>query len=162
MPPKKQITREQIIDKAFELAKEKGFEKITVRVLASELHCSTQPIYLSFKDMNELKKTIAEKSINYMLMYIDKYAKDNYSPLVSRLLGYVQFASEEKYLYQLIFSSEIMNQEKLVSLVPIHDKLDLNMLIYAHGIIMMNTFGSLTMKWEQIKELILDAYTSFQ
>lgn len=58
MPAKRIITREMIIEKALEIAKEKDFSFINARLLAKELNCSTQPIYWSFKNMDDLKKNI--------------------------------------------------------------------------------------------------------
>ena len=51
MPPKVKIPREAIIEKAFELTKAYGFEKVTARFLASELKCSTQPVFHAFSNM---------------------------------------------------------------------------------------------------------------
>ena len=162
MPPRKQITKEQIIEKAYALSRANGFERLTVRILAAELHCSTQPIYVSFQDMKELKNTLAEKALQLMTCYMEKYEADKQPALLSRILGYVEFANQEKHLYQLIFSSEIMSQDKVISLVHVENELELNMLLYAHGIIMMSTFGTISMEWTQCKELILKAYQHFQ
>lgn len=162
MPPKKQVSKEQIINKSYELVRKNGSESLTARILAKELNCSTQPIYMSFCDMNELKNTLAEKSMGFMLQFIESYSDKNYSPLLSKILGYVQFAYEEKYLYRLIFSSQIMNLDKTGMLVTRNDDLELNMLIYAHGIIMMKSFGTLTIEWEQIRKMIVNAYEQFQ
>lgn len=161
MPPKKQICKEQIIDKSYEIVRKKGFESLTARLLAKELNCSTQPIYMSFSDMNELKNTLAEKCITFMMQYIENYSIKKYPPLLSRILGYVQFANEEKYLYQLMFSTQIFNLDQVRKLVAGNDELELNMLIYAHGIIMMKAFGTLTIEWEQIQEMIINAYNYF-
>ena len=162
MPPKKQINKEQIIDKSYEIVRENGFEYLSARTLAKSLNCSTQPIYMSFRDMNELKNALAEKSICFMLQYIKNYSEKNYPPLLSKILGYVQFANEEKYLFQLIFSSEILSLDKARELISQNDELELNMLVYAHGIIMMKSFGTLTLGWEQIHKMILNAYERFQ
>ncbi|HOO34316.1 MAG TPA: TetR/AcrR family transcriptional regulator [Thermotogota bacterium] len=161
MPPKKQISKEQIIDNAYEIVRKKGSENLTARLLAKELNCSTQPIYMSFSDMNELKNTLAEKSLSFMMQYIESYSDKNYSPLLSKILGYVQFANEEKYLYQLIFSAHLFNLNQAGKLVTANDELELNMLIYAHGIIMMKSFDTLTIEWTQIQEMIISAYHHF-
>ncbi len=162
MPPKKQISKEQIIDRSYELVRENGFENLTARILAKSLNCSTQPIYNSFRDMNELKNVLAEKAIGFMLQYIENYSGEGYSPFLSKILGYVQFANEEKHLFQLIFSSEIFNLENTRKLVPVNDEMELNMLVYAHGIIMMKAFGTLTLEWEQIREMLVKADQCFQ
>lgn len=116
---------------------------------------------MSFSDMNELKNTLAEKSITFMMQYIENYSIKKYPPLLSKILGYVQFANEEKNLYQLIFSTQIFNLDQTGKLVASNDELELNMLIYAHGIIMMKAFGTLTIEWDQIQEMIVNAYNYF-
>ena len=62
MPPKVKIPREAIIEKAFELTKEYGFEKVTARLLASELKCSTQPVFHAFHNMEELKEEVYKRT----------------------------------------------------------------------------------------------------
>ena len=61
MPPKKKFSREQIIDKAFEIAKKEGIESITARRIAEELKCSVAPIYFNFKDIEHLKQAVVGK-----------------------------------------------------------------------------------------------------
>jgi AcrR family transcriptional regulator len=131
-------------------------------MLAKALNCSTQPIYQAFRDMNELKNALAEKAIMGMMQYINNYSSVEYAPVLAKILGYVQFANEEPKLFQLIFSSQIFGLEQAKKLTAIEDELELNMLIYAHGIIMMKAFGTLTLEWEQIRQMIKNAYECFQ
>ena len=158
MPPRKQITKEQIIEKAYELVSIHGFHNLSARILASEMGCSTQPIYISFQNMNELKDCLAKKAIDAMMLYILAYKKENYAPVLSKILGYVQFASEEKYLYQLIISSKIMDLDNTKNEVMKSDELEQDMLIYAHGIIMMKIYGTLLVDWQEIKKMIIKVY----
>ena len=44
MPPKPKITREMVIDAAFEVARETGAENINARTVSKKLNCSTQPV----------------------------------------------------------------------------------------------------------------------
>ncbi len=162
MPPKKQICKEEIIDKAFEIVRQNGISMLSARNLAKELHCSTQPIYLVFNDMTQLKNAIAEKAICFMQQYISNYTSEIYPPGLSKILGYVQFAIDEQNLYKLIFSSEIMSMETAGGLAQSYSKSELDILIYAHGIIMMKSCGTLTFEWEQIREMIIRAYNCFQ
>lgn len=60
MPAKKVITNEMIIKKSLELLNEKGINAINAREIAKSLGCSTQPIYLSFKNMEELKENYSK------------------------------------------------------------------------------------------------------
>lgn len=61
MPPKNKFTKEQIIKTAFEIAKEEGIDSITIRKIADNLGSSIAPIYVNFKDVEELKEAVISK-----------------------------------------------------------------------------------------------------
>ena len=44
MPPKVKVTKDMVIDAAFEIAREAGAENINARTVAKKLNCSTQPV----------------------------------------------------------------------------------------------------------------------
>ena len=44
MPPKAKITKEMIIDAAFEITRESGIEAVNARTISEKLGCSTQPV----------------------------------------------------------------------------------------------------------------------
>ena len=48
MPAKKQISKETLIENAFQIVRSKGMNALNMRTLAKMSNCSTQPIYLSF------------------------------------------------------------------------------------------------------------------
>ena len=56
MPPKAKITKEMVIDAAFEVARETGAENINARTVSKKLNCSTQPVMYHFATIEELKK----------------------------------------------------------------------------------------------------------
>ena len=58
MPAKKQVTGEMILSAALKLLREKGYEAVNIKQLSDALGCSTQPIYLSFSGMEELRKKL--------------------------------------------------------------------------------------------------------
>ena len=60
MPPKAKVTREMIIDTAFEIIRNTGIETVNARTVSKELNCSTQPVMYHFKTIEELKKIIDE------------------------------------------------------------------------------------------------------
>ena len=43
MPPKLKVTGETIVEAAFQIARDEGYEKINARAVAEKLNCSTQP-----------------------------------------------------------------------------------------------------------------------
>ena len=61
MPPKNKFTKEQIIEIAFEIARKEGIDAITIRKIADNLGSSIAPIYVNFKDVEELKEAVISK-----------------------------------------------------------------------------------------------------
>lgn len=61
MPPKKQFSRSQIVDFAFEVARKEGIDGLTARSVAEKMGSSVAPIYLNFKDIEDLKKAVVQK-----------------------------------------------------------------------------------------------------
>ena len=58
MPTVRKVSKEQIIDAAVEVLRDDGFSAINACSVAKKLGCSTQPIYFSFKNMDELKAAL--------------------------------------------------------------------------------------------------------
>ena len=58
MPAKKQITKDMILGAALKLLKEQGYDAVNIKQLSKELGCSTQPVYLSFSGMEDLRKEL--------------------------------------------------------------------------------------------------------
>ena len=58
MGRKTKITREMILDAAYELLDEEGIGGVAIKSIASKLGCSTQPVSWQFGSMNELKKEL--------------------------------------------------------------------------------------------------------
>ncbi len=61
MPPKTKFTREEIVEAAFEVAKEEGFSRITARSVANRLNSSVAPIYVNFKTIEELTQAVVKR-----------------------------------------------------------------------------------------------------
>ena len=62
MAPKNKFTKEEIIDAAFDIAKVDGLGAITVRKVAQKLNSSIAPIYVNFKDIDELIQEVMKKT----------------------------------------------------------------------------------------------------
>ncbi|MFQ7551931.1 MAG: TetR/AcrR family transcriptional regulator [Blautia marasmi] len=100
MPPKVKIPREAIIEKAFELTKAYGFEKVTARLLASELKCSTQPVFHAFRNMEELKEEVYKKTQKLFEETMLQHPSDTETPyFLSMGLKYVELAQNEKICF---------------------------------------------------------------
>ena len=56
MARKESVTRQMILDAAFEMADVNGYREVTARKLANHIGCSTQPIFRVYTNMEELQE----------------------------------------------------------------------------------------------------------
>ena len=106
MPAEKKISKDAIIDAAIEVLRDGGFSAINARSVAKKLGCSTQPIYLSFKSMEELKATLTERAIEMHTKRVRASLlahAGNDSRYSSYGMGFVKFAAEEKQLFRWLY-----------------------------------------------------------
>ena len=59
MSTQAKITKEIILQAAFEIARVNGLEKVSNREIAKKINCSIRPIYYYFKNTEELNKFYA-------------------------------------------------------------------------------------------------------
>ena len=106
MPAVRKVSKEQIIDAAVDVLRDDGFSAINARSVAKKLGCSTQPIYFSFRNMDELKAALTERAIQMHTqrvrdsMRIHEGSDSRYS---SYGMGFVKFAAEEKQLFRWFY-----------------------------------------------------------
>ena len=103
MPPAQKTGKDEIINAAFDIVREKGFCNLNARAIAKKLGISTQPIFSNFKNMEDLKMEIVKKASSvYFAMLEDEENSGKY-PYKARGMGYIRFAKEEKNLFRLLF-----------------------------------------------------------
>lgn len=102
MARKKEIDKQRILDAAYKLAVRGGIESLTARNIAKAVNCSTQPIYLEFENMQDLR--------NQVLARISDELKSNTlqqnftgEPLIDLDLSYLYFAKEHVDLFRSMF-----------------------------------------------------------
>ncbi len=105
MARKKTITKEQILAAAYEVAANEGFSKFTARNIANKMNCSTQPIYLEFKNMDDLKHALFEQIYDY-LKYEVFPVEHTGNTIADLALNYIHFANREKKLYSSLYLEE--------------------------------------------------------
>ena len=106
MPAVRKASREQIIDAAVAVLRDDGFSAINARSVAKKLGCSTQPIYFSFKNMDELKAALTERAIELHTQRVRdslRAHEGNDSRYSSYGMGFVKFAAEEKQLFRWLY-----------------------------------------------------------
>ena len=100
MPKKPTTTREEMIEGAFQLIRREGYSALTVRRLATELGCSTQPIMYQFPELETLKDAAYQKADRFHTEYI--LQDDDFLEIGLR---YIRFAKEEGNLFRFLFQS---------------------------------------------------------
>lgn len=109
MPAVRKVSKEQIIDAAVDVLRDDGFSAINARSVAKKLGCSTQPIYLSFQSMDELKVALTERAIQLHTQRVRDSLRahqgndSRYSRYSSYGMGFVKFAAEEKQLFRWLY-----------------------------------------------------------
>lgn len=105
MPPKAKYTREEIIQKAFEMAREKGIDSVVARELGKELGTSSSPIFTAFKNMEELHQEVRKVALKEFESYVSDAL--NYTPAFKYVgLKMIEFAMREPKLFQLVYMRE--------------------------------------------------------
>ncbi len=115
MPPKAKVTKDMVIDAAFETAREAGVENINARTVAKKLNCSTQPVMYHFATIEELKKAAYAKADRYHTEYLMHMTQDDI--LLSIGLNYIRFAVEEPYLFRFLFQSGFAVEKSLLEMI---------------------------------------------
>lgn len=70
MPPKAKITKEMIINAAFEVARADGAENVNARTVSKKLGCSTQPVMYHFAKIEDMKKAVYERADAFHTQYL--------------------------------------------------------------------------------------------
>lgn len=105
MPPRAKITKEMVVDAAFEVARADGMENINARTVAGKLNCSTQPVMYHFATIEELKKAAYAKADDYHTKYLMNILETQETVMLRIGLNYIRFAVEEPNLFRFLFQS---------------------------------------------------------
>ncbi|MCM1263452.1 MAG: TetR/AcrR family transcriptional regulator [Butyrivibrio sp.] len=105
MPPRAKITKEMVVDAAFEVARADGIDNINARTVAGKLNCSTQPVMYHFATIEELKKAAYAKADDYHTKYLMNIPKAQETVMLRIGLNYIRFAVEEPNLFRFLFQS---------------------------------------------------------
>ena len=115
MPPKAKITKEMIIDAAFEITREHGIEAVNARTIAEKLGCSTQPVLYYFKTIGDIKSAVWKKNDDFHTDYIMDIRSSE--PMMDIGLNFIRFAATEKNLFRLLFQSDGLVEKEVTDMV---------------------------------------------
>ncbi|MBS7576180.1 MULTISPECIES: TetR/AcrR family transcriptional regulator [unclassified Enterococcus] len=112
MARKKTILKEQILNGAYDFVSKNGFSNLTARSLAAHIGSSTQPIYLEFQNMSDLKKELYAQI--YQNLENQSYLGDSAeSTLTDLALNIIQFSKVEPKLYQALLIDDNIADKQL-------------------------------------------------
>lgn len=96
-----QFSREDIVEAAFELVREQGWQGFSVQAVAKAIGGSTMPIYSQFGNLRELEDEVVLMAFELLkdrLLVVrsgDKW--------VDQAISWMTFAVEEKHLYRILW-----------------------------------------------------------
>lgn len=117
MPPKAKITREMVINAAFEIARTNGANEISARTVAEKLGTSTQPVMYHFATIAELKRATYDKANAFHTEYIISFDMENSDIMHEIGRKYIQFAAEEKHLFRFLFQSDFIAENNITGII---------------------------------------------
>lgn len=102
MARKKEISKDKILDTAYKMAIKDGIEGLTARSIAKAGHFSTQPLYLEFDNMEDLRAQVLKRISDDLRAHIlqQKYTGE---PLIDLDLSYIDFAEKHVNLFRAMF-----------------------------------------------------------
>ena len=108
--PKQRITKEMVVDAAFEIAKSSGMEQVMVKNIADRIGCSVQPIYSYCKNMEGLRQEVVERVRGFLREYMAEHI-DGEDLFRSTGRAYIRLAKEQPHLFKIF----ILHQRKGIS-----------------------------------------------
>lgn len=172
MPAKKQIPKEVILQAATELLEKSGAEALNARALAKHLGCSTQPIYLSFAGMEELRYALLERCKQIQESYIEQEAEGTLFLRCS--LGFLRFVYEKPQLFRfLYFENTFQNSpaDRAFIEATVHgimqaggytraiaERFYYSAWFFMYGIAVQLVYGFASPNWEEIRTLLNDQF----
>ena len=115
MPPKAKITKEMIIDAAFEITRESGIERVNARTVSEKLGCSTQPVMYYFKKIDDIKSAVWKKTDDFHTEYVMNIQSNE--PMMDIGMNFIRFAATEKNLFRLLFQSDGLVEKEVTDMV---------------------------------------------
>ncbi len=179
MARKELITKDTITETAFDMAKTDGIEGVTARKLAAQIGCSTQPVFRVYANMNELYAELYQRAIDDFSVYYENYKSDVDTPFLHLGLAYINYAKEEKGLFQLLFQSQYRGKRGLFELLNGKSgavskeisraaaagcknphELFMKMWIFIHGCACMVLTGDYDLTEKETEDLLKDIYNN--
>ena len=173
MPPRAKVTREEIVQGAAALVREKGAAALTAKALAQQLLCSTQPIFWVFGNMENVRAAVREAALARFGEYL-REPQERASAYLSVGLNYIRFAGEEREFFKLLFMSEdksdiLAAHEEMPYVLDVIGRTEHisgkdarrvyeEMWMLSHGIATMIATGTARFSEPKVRGMLMDVY----
>lgn len=175
--------KEVIVDAAFALAREQGWEAVSARALAARIGSSTMPIYSTVRSMGHIEAEVRARAEELLGSYQLRRFTDN--PALNLAIGYVDFARREPWLFRFLYIDRprklgarelgrqaeaigrrfrrVQGLAELLKSVPElkSNPVTLKSWIFVHGLASMVASGALKLSEAKIRGLLIDAGGAF-
>ena len=174
MPAIKKISKEAIIDAAVDVLREGGAAAINARSVAKKLGCSTQPIYLSFQNMDDLKAAMTQRAVALHTQHVRNSNSDTQYSCYG--MGFVKFAEEERHLFRWLYldgeqfgpyRDDVLLPEIIAAMVneygyteEVARKLHQDMTYYSYGMAILANTGHLNLTDAELRAAFRREFTA--
>ncbi len=112
MPRQFMFSKQQIVDAAVDLTRQKGFSAVSARALGEKLGTSPRPIFSYFESMADVQQAIIQSANLLYTSYLQQdMSSGKYPPYKASGMAYIRFAREEKELFKLLFMRDRTNED---------------------------------------------------
>ena len=167
------ITKEIILEKALEIIRTQGIEKVSNREIAKKLNSSIRPIYYQFKNSEELYNELLMKMETYFYSFLlDNEIED--IPKYKQIgINYIKFAKEETNIFKALFMKknnlvvenfigQIKEFKEIEKFVKVSTNLKneeiksfhVKMWIFTHGLATLVASNTINFNDQQIRDLL--------
>lgn len=180
MPRQPKFTKEDIIEAAMRLVRERGEEALSARHLAAALGCSTAPLFVAFSGIEEIYAAVKERAWACYMSYFSAGMAEQL-PFKGSGRAYVRFAKEEPQLFRLLFMKEGVGvthympasdpNESAVSQAledthalseDVARRIYNHMSVYVHGLATLFAVGNTTFTDEDVDRMLTEVFYSIK
>lgn len=131
MGRKTQITKEIILETACQMLIRDGYEAITVKTLAEQIGCSTQPIVWHFENMNGFRKAFFEYCVDYAKRQFAVWNGSLDDLLTETARGYITIACNMPNLFRFVFvdNKDVSKNSEMIQKLQLDNTKKINCLL---------------------------------
>lgn len=176
MPRSVQITKEKILTAALDVLIREGYSAVSIKSIARELNCSTQPIAWQFGNMDNMREALTKEAVAYANQKMMPTSTNCIEAFWQIGYGYITLAFDTPNLFRFVYMGESKNYcrggfnsiltdkgnavliDKLYPYLNISreqaEMLFQRMIVYTHGMVSLVVAGVLNCTKEQVYSIV--------